>query len=161
MRRSFRQRQRPDRYGYDVSDFSYFAPASTNIQPKSVGISLLSHAISEDAVGIPEWETTMAKEYSSLMKNHTWDLVPLPKGRKLVRCKWVYRTKYVANGYVDKYKARLVAKGFSQVEGIDYSETFAPIAKMNSICLVLSLAASQHWSEYRMDVKSAFLHGDL
>lgn len=90
MRRSFRQRQRPDRYGYDVSDFSYFAPASTNIQPKSVGISLLSHAISEDPqqfpndVGILEWETAMAEEYSSLMKNHTWDLIPLPKGRKLV-----------------------------------------------------------------------------
>ena len=54
-----------------------------------------------------------------------------------------------------------MAKGFSQVEGIDYSETFAPVAKMNSICLVLSLAASQHWSVYQMDVKSAFLHGDL
>ena len=95
----------------------------------------------------------MAEEYSSLMKNHTWDLVPLPKGRKLVRCKWVYRTKYATDGYVDKYKARPVAKGFSQVEGIDYSETFAPVAKMNSIRLVLSLATSQHWLVYQMDVK--------
>ena len=152
MRRSLRQRKRPDRYGYDVSDLSYFAPASTNFQPKSVGISLLSHAISKDpqqfpdVVGIPEWETAMAEEYSSLMKNHTWDLVPLPKGRKLVRCKWVYRTKYVADGFVDKYKARLVTKGFSQVEGIDYSDTFAHVSKINYICLVLSLAASQRWS---------------
>ena len=103
----------------------------------------------------------MAEEYSSLMKNHTWDLIPLHKGRKLVRCKWVYKTKYAADGSVDKYKARLVAKGFSQVEGIDYSENFAPVAKMNSIRLVLSLAASQHWSMHQMDMKSAFLHGDL
>lgn len=95
------------------------------------------------------------------MKNHTWELVPLPKGRKIVRCKWVYRTKYATNGYVDNYKERLVAKGFSQVEGIDYSETFSPFAKMNSIHLVLSLAASQCWSVYQMDVKSAFLHDNL
>ena len=92
MRRSFRERQRPDRYGYDVSDFIYLAPTSNNIQPKSVGISFFSHAISEDpqqfpgVAGIPEWETSMTEEYSSLMKNHTWDFVPLPKGRKLVRC---------------------------------------------------------------------------
>ena len=83
----------------------------------------------------------MAEEYSSLMKNHTWDLVPLLKGRKLVRYKWVYWTKYATDGYVDKYKARLVAKGFSQVEGIDQSKTFSPISKVNSISLLLSLVA--------------------
>ena len=111
--------------------------------------------------GHVEWDRAMDEEYSSLMKNHTWDLCPLLKGRKLVRCRWVYRTKYAADGSIDRYKARLVAKGFSQVEGIDYSETFAPVAKMNSIRLVLSLAASQGWTVYQMDVKSAFLHGDL
>lgn len=131
------------------------------------GISLLSYAISDDpqqfsdAVGKTEWEAAMTEEYSSLMKNHTWDLIPLPKGRKLVRWKWVYKSKYVVDGSFDKHKARLVAKGFSQDEGIDYSETFAPVAKMNSIHLVLSLAASQGWLDYRMDVKSVFLHGDL
>ena len=89
------------------------------------------------------------------------DLVPLPKGRKLVRCKWVYRTKYALDGSVERLKERLVAKGFSQVEGIDYNETFAPVAKMSSICLVLSLAALHNWEFHQMDVKSAFLHGDL
>eukprot|EP00253_Pinus_taeda_P027535 PITA_27535 len=103
----------------------------------------------------------MNEEYHSLLANDTWDLVPLPKGRKLVRCKWVYRTKYGPDGKVDKHKARLVAKGFSQVEGIDYNETFSPVAKMNSIRLVLSLAASLKWEVHQMDVKSAFLHGDL
>jgi hypothetical protein len=75
----------------------------------------------------------MDEEYSALMENNTWDLVPLLKGRKLVRCRWIYRTKIVAYGEINKYKSRLVAKGYSQVHGIDYTETFAPIAKMDSI----------------------------
>eukprot|EP00253_Pinus_taeda_P017794 PITA_17794 len=114
-----------------------------------------------EASGHPHWEAAMNEEYHSLLANDTWDLVPLPKGRKLVRCKWVYRTNYGPDGKVDKHKARLVAKGFSQVEGIDYTETFSPVAKMNSIRLVLSLAASLKWEVHQMDVKSAFLHGDL
>eukprot|EP00253_Pinus_taeda_P021981 PITA_21981 len=114
-----------------------------------------------EASGNPHWEAAMNEEYHSLLANDTWDLVPLPKGRKLVRCKWVYRTKYGPDGKVDKHKARLVAKGFSQVEAIDYTETFYPIAKMNSIRLALSLAASLKWEVHQMDVKSAFLHGDL
>eukprot|EP00253_Pinus_taeda_P032754 PITA_32754 len=103
----------------------------------------------------------MNEEYHSLSANDTWDLVPLPKGRKRVRCKRVYRTKYGPDGKVDKHKARLVAKGFSQIEGIDYTETFSAIAKMNSVHLVLSLAASFKWEVHQMDVKSIFLHGDL
>ena len=94
------------------------------------------------------------------MANNTWDLVPLPKGRKLVRCKWVYRNKYASDGSVERLRTKLVAKGFSQVEGIDYNETFAPVAKMNSIRLVLSLAALHNWEFHQMDVNSA-LHGDL
>ena len=75
------------------------------------------------------------------MKNHTWYLCPLPKGRKLVQCKWIYHTKFSIDGSIDKYKAHLVAKSFSLVEGIDYTETFSLVTKMNSIHLVLSLAA--------------------
>eukprot|EP00253_Pinus_taeda_P028825 PITA_28825 len=103
----------------------------------------------------------MNEEYRSLLANDTWDLVPLPKGRRLVRCKWVYRTKFGPDGKVDKHKAHLVSKGFSQVEGIDYNETFSPISKMNSIYLVLSLAPSFKWEVHQMDAKSTFLHGDL
>jgi hypothetical protein len=77
----------------------------------------------------------MTKEYSSLMKNHTWDHVSFPKGQKIVHCKWVYRTKYATDGSIDKNKARLVAK--------DYSKSFSLVSNMNSICLVLSLVASQ------------------
>jgi hypothetical protein len=74
--------------------------------------------------------------------NDTRDLVPLPKESNLVKCKWVNRTKYASEKSVDKHKARLLAKEFFHVEGIDYIETFSPITKMNSILLVLSLAAS-------------------
>eukprot|EP00253_Pinus_taeda_P003681 PITA_03681 len=103
----------------------------------------------------------MNEEYRSLLANDTWDLVPLPKGKQLVRCKWFYKTKYGPDGKVDKNKAHLVAKGFSQVEGINYTETFSPVAKMNSICLIISLATSFKWEVHQMGVKSTFLHGDL
>ena len=103
----------------------------------------------------------MKNEYNSLLANDTWDLVPVMKGRKLVRCKLVYRTKYGPYGKVDKHKAILVAKGFLQVEGIDYTEIFSPISKMNSLHLFLSLVASYKWEFHQMDVKSTFLHGDL
>jgi hypothetical protein len=112
-----------------------------------------------EASGHPNWDTTMNEEYLSLMVNDTWDLVP--KGRKLVRYKWVYRTKYASDGSVERHKAQLVSKGFSQVEGIYYNETFSPIAKMNSIFLVLSLASSHKWEVHQMDVKSDFLHVDF
>ena len=72
-----------------------------------------------EASGNPDWDAVMDEEYRSLMANDTWDLIPLPKGRKLVRCKWVYITKYASDGSVERLKTRLVAKGFSQVEGID------------------------------------------
>eukprot|EP00253_Pinus_taeda_P007197 PITA_07197 len=114
-----------------------------------------------EAKGISEWEQAMEAEFQSLQKNHTWTLSDLPEGKKPIRCKWVYKVKYKANGTLDKYKARLVARGFSQKEGIDYEETFAPIAKMSTIRLVLVLAAQFKWKVHQMDVKSAFLNGDL
>ena len=103
----------------------------------------------------------MDEEYRSLMVNDTWDLIPLPKGRKLVRCKRVYKNKYASNGSVERLKARLVTKFFSQVKGIDYNETFSPVAKMNSIYLVLSLSALHNWEFHQIDVNSIFLQGNL
>ena len=78
-----------------------------------------------------------------------------------MQCKWVYRNKISADGYDIKYKARLVSKLFSQVQGVDYTETFAPVANMNSIRLVLSIIASKQWEVHHMDVKNDFLHSDL
>jgi hypothetical protein len=108
-----------------------------------------------------DWDTTMSEEYHYLMANDTWDLLPLPKGRKLVRCKWVYITKYASDGSVERHKAWLVANGFSQVKGIDYNETFASISKMNSIRLVLAFVSSHKWEVHQMDVKSTLLNGYL
>ena len=84
----------------------------------------------------------MKEEFNSLQKNNTWELVDLPRGRKLVQCKWVFKTKFDADGSPLKYKEILVSKGYSQVHGIDYNETIAPVAKMDSIRLALAIAAS-------------------
>jgi hypothetical protein len=114
-----------------------------------------------EAAGNPFWESTMQEEYNSLLKNHTWDLVPLPSRRKLVKCRWAYRTKSATYGQISRYKARIVAKGFQKVHGIDYDETFALVANMDSIRLALSIASSKEWEVHQMDMKNAFLHGDL
>ena len=114
-----------------------------------------------EAIGNPFCESAMQEEYNSLLENETWDLIPLPSGRKCVRCRWVYRTKSTTDGHISRYKSSLVTKGFQQVHGIDYDETFTPVAKMDSIRLELSIAACKGWEFHRMDVKNAFLHGDL
>ena len=103
----------------------------------------------------------MNMEMEALEKNKTWELVKLPEGKKLVGCKWVYTVKYKADGSIERYKARLVAKGYTQTYGIDYLETFAPVAKMNTVRLLLSLAANYGWDLQQFDVKNAFLHGEL
>ncbi|KAH9325685.1 hypothetical protein KI387_005863, partial [Taxus chinensis] len=106
----------------EATPFIEDLPPTRHHHTHSTGYGILCQAIFEDpqsfskAHGIQEWDDVMVDEYSSLMKNHTWDLVSLPKGRNMVRCKWVYRTKYVVDGSIDMYKARLVYKGFSQVE---------------------------------------------
>lgn len=86
-----------------------------------------------DAKGQPEWEQAMSIEMDSLLNNHTWDLVPQPQGKNVVKYQQVYKTKFTYEGVVENHKARLVAKGFSQQEGINYTKIFAPVAKMNSI----------------------------
>ena len=108
-----------------------------------------------------KWQTAMDSEYDSLIKNETWSLCELPAGRKAVGCKWVYKIKTFADGTLDKYKARLVAKGCSQIEAIDFEETFAPVVKYKSIRMLLSFAAAEDMEVTQMDVKTAFLHGDL
>ena len=107
------------------------------------------------------WISAMQVEMDSLLKNNTWELVPYPNHRNVIANKWIYRIKYNSNGEIEKYKARLVAKGFSQQYGLDYEETFAPVAKMPTIRLIMSISASMGWKLFQLDVKSAFLNGDL
>jgi hypothetical protein len=115
----------------------------------------------QEALSDPKWRTAMHEEMEALHKNKNWDLVKLLNGKKVVGCKWVFTIKHKADDSVERYKARLVAKGFTQTYGIDYEETFAPVAKMNSIRVLLSIAANLDWPLHQFDVKNAFLHGDL
>jgi hypothetical protein len=103
----------------------------------------------------------MDLEYSALMKNRTWHLVPPQKGRNVIDCKWVYKIKRKANVSLDRYKARLVAKGFKQRHELDYEEMFSPVVKPATIRTILSLAVSKGWSLRQLDVQNAFLHGKL
>jgi hypothetical protein len=114
-----------------------------------------------EALQNPKWVSAMQEEMDALQANQTWELVPLPSDEKTVGCKWVFTVKYLADGSVDRYKARLVAKGFTQVLGKDFGATFAPVAKLTSIRLLVSLAASHSWPLHQLNVKNAFLHGDL
>ena len=103
----------------------------------------------------------MDVEMDSMEVNKTWSVVSLPAGKNVVGCKWVFTIKYNADGTIERYKARLVAKGFTQQEGVDYFETFSPVAKLGSVKLILGLAARQGWSLTQMDITSAFLHSEL
>ena len=109
-----------------------------------------------------KWKKAMDEEMQSLVKNHTWNLARLQKGKKEIGCKWVYAQK---EGFPSKndvrYKARLVAKGYAQMEGIDYNEVFSPVVKHSSIRILLALVAQFNMELVQMDVKTTFLHGDL
>jgi hypothetical protein len=103
----------------------------------------------------------MKEEMSALQKNKIWELVQLPKGKKVVGCKWVFTVKQTPEGKVEMYKARLVAKGYSQTYGIDYDEIFAPVAKMGTVRTLISCAVNFGWPLHQLDVKNTFLHGNI
>ncbi|CAN1253863.1 Retrovirus-related Pol polyprotein from transposon TNT 1-94 [Linum perenne] len=115
----------------------------------------------KQASGQPEWEEAMAVELQALHDNSTWDLVLRPSHAPVIGSKWVYTAKFHPDGSLDRYKARLVAQGFRQEFGIDYEETFAPVAKMSTVRILIALAAQQSWPLFQLDVKNAFLHGTL
>ncbi|KAD5802426.1 hypothetical protein E3N88_13786 [Mikania micrantha] len=109
----------------------------------------------------PQWKEAIKNEIDSILQNHTWELVDLPPGCKPLGYRWIFKRKMKADGSIDKYKARLVIKGFRQKEGVDYFDSYSPVTRITSIRLVLAIAALRNLEVHQMDVKTAFLNGDL
>eukprot|EP00253_Pinus_taeda_P002810 PITA_02810 len=115
----------------------------------------------KEASQFKEWRAAMNEEIESILRIDTWDLVQMPNNKTPIGCKWLFKPKMNADGSIEKLKARLVAKGYSQQEGIDFDDTFAPVAKLNRIKMLISLATKYNWELHQLDVKSAFLNGEL
>eukprot|EP00253_Pinus_taeda_P030085 PITA_30085 len=148
LRRSTRIKRRPRRYDDSV------ALIANDDEP-------LCYQDGVEGSNSDKWKAAMKEEMMALSKNGTWDLVELPKGRKTVGCKWVFKLKRGVNDTEDRYKARLVAKGFSQKASIDFHEIFSLVVKIVSIRIVLALVALFDLELQQLDVKTAFLHSDL
>eukprot|EP00253_Pinus_taeda_P027516 PITA_27516 len=113
----------------------------------------------EEAASQQVWRKAMQEEYSSIMKNDVWEVVPRPEDKSVVTSRWLYKVKHAAYGSIEKFKARFMARGFCQVEGVDYEETFAPVARYTSIRSIILIAAKMGWKIHQMDVKTTFLNG--
>jgi hypothetical protein len=122
-------------------------------------ISFVEPTTIVEALGEPDWILAMQDELNNFTRNQVWELEERPKNKNVIGTKWVYRNKQDEPGIVVKNKARLVAKGYSQVEGLDYGETFALVAHVEAICILLAYASSHKMKLFQMDVKSAFLNG--
>ncbi|WKA09039.1 hypothetical protein VitviT2T_026717 [Vitis vinifera] len=137
---------------------------------KSFGLDFLTFMLEgepqtfKEAVNSTEglmWKEAIKSEIDSILQNHTWELVDLPPGCKPLSSKWIFKRKMKVDGSIDKYKARLVIKGYRQTEGLDYFDTYSPVTRINSIRMVLAIAALRNLEIHQMDVKTAFLNGDL
>ena len=149
LRRSGRERRPPDFYG---------------VEANTVGELQNEPASIEDVLQSPKkdkWMNAMEQEMKSLKENEVWELVELPKDRKTVGCRWVYKLKSGPDGSIDRYKARLVAQGFSQKYGTDYDETFCPVVRLESLRTMIALAVQHGLKLHQVDVTTAFLNGKL
>ncbi|KAJ9543849.1 hypothetical protein OSB04_023556 [Centaurea solstitialis] len=147
VRRSDRVRQVPSH----LRDYHCYATLLANHEPTSY----------KEASSSAHWQKAMQEELHALDKAQTWDSVPLPPSKKPIGSKWIFKIKTKSDGSIDRYKARLVAKGFNQEYGIDYEVTSAPVARITFVRSLLAIAATKRWPLFQMDVKNAFLNGDL
>jgi hypothetical protein len=134
-------------------DYCCLAMSAIN-EPENYGQAMESEA------SVP-WREAAQKEYDALIKNSTWELVPGQKHMKVLRNRWVFRVKYLANGEVDRFKARLVIKGFMQVYGVDYPEAYSSVVRLETLRVLLTLAAVWDYEIHQMDVTTAFLNGKI
>ena len=159
---SIRKGKRQCKSAYSIANFVSYDHLSSS---SSVFITSLNSIpipkTVKEALSHSGWHDAMIEELRALDDNQTWELVDLPLGKKTVGCRWVFAIKVNPDGSVARLKARLVAKGHAQTYGVDYSDTFSPVAKLTSVCLLISLAASKHWALHQLDIKNAFLYGDL
>ncbi len=154
VRRSTRVQYHVQRLTYDgfvTHHYAYMVKVIQEVEPICF----------EQTIENPKWDNAMDEKMGTLDANVTWELVALPKDKKAIGCKWVYKVKHNADGSVSRYKARLVVKGYAQTYGIDYEQTYNPVAKMTTIRAIITMAAAKGWSLHQMDVKNVFLHGDL
>ncbi|KAK8669804.1 hypothetical protein V6N13_104573 [Hibiscus sabdariffa] len=153
LRRSTRERHEPERYGFLVTTHGDVILVDQD-EPKTY----------QEAVASPDsekWLEAMRSEMDSMSENQVWTLVEPPEGIKPIGCKWVFKKKTDMDGNVQTYKGRLVAKGFQQIHGVDYDETFSPVAMIKSIRILLAVVAFHDYVIWQMDVKTAFLNGKL
>jgi hypothetical protein len=144
---TFRERKKPHRFG------GYVALMRNIIDDENSSF--------EEADKLQVLKDSMLEEYRSIIKNNVWDIVLRPKDKSMVSSKWIYKIKHVANGSIEKFKEIFVARGFTQKEGIDYKETFSPVARYTSIQTIISLALILGWKLHHMDVKTTFLNGKI
>ena len=133
------------------SHLKYVLVMSTNREPSSYS----------EAINFSEWRKAMTEEIRAFEQNETWEIVDPPRDKKPIGCRWVFKVKYNANGEVECYKGRLVAKDYTQLEGIDYLDTFSPVAKLTTIRFLFAIASAQNWFLKQLNVNNTFLHGDL
>ena len=147
-----------------LNDFEVTHDSEVTAEGDLVHFSLIAEAepvTFDQAIQESVWLTAMKEELQSIERNHTWEMVDLPQTKRPIEVKWVYKMKMKPNGEIAKHKARLVAKGFQQKFGRDYEEVYAPVARLETIRLVVGVASMSNWPIWQMDVKSAFLNGPL
>jgi hypothetical protein len=147
---------------YPICDYHNFRNLSPSYHAYTLSVTHNTEPSSYlEACSSEHWRQAMNLELDALTKTGTWKIVDLPPNVNPIGSKWVYKVKYKADGSIERYKARLVAKGYNQVEGLDYFDTFSPVAKLSTVRVLLALASVNKWHLHQMDVNNAFLHGEL
>lgn len=151
-RQSFRKRRKPARY--ETNHVSVHTETIRYVEPKTFK-EMIRSADQEF------WMKATRDEYNSLLENETWELTYLPPGRKALGCKWVWKCKYKADGSLERFKARLVIKGFLQIAGVDFTDTFAPVVRLESLRVLCALTAMKGLICIQLDIKTAFLYSEV